>query len=627
MLSNSEKKIKNSVFPFSTNKIIFKKYKILKIISEGIFGQIYLVINEKINKFYAMKIENRESNFHLLEEEGYNLYSIKGFGIPDLISFGKITNYDILIEELLGKSLNELFLENNYKFSIQDICLISIQLIDRLEWIHSKTLIHRDLKPENFLIGLHNPNTIYLTEFGLCTKYCSSKTGKHILPGFRGTFTGTLKFSSANAQRGNQQSRRDDIESLGYSIIYFMKGKLPWMNLNQNNNEKDVYLKTYAMKKFMPVEKLCKGLPSEMEDYFKYVKMLKFQETPKYDYLRNLFKNILRKNGVDNYEDINLSWVNDPNEKRSKSQKKRGLSPKSRLYLKIKNQIEANKENESDLIHSNIDIKNSNLKDIKKNSKSISYKENSKIKNTHNNNEILTSPNVNQLEKEKNLFIKYNTNKELHNNNINDIQINKNVETYHPINEDKLNNFYKNINEEINKKNFNSNTIDINRQNIINKENNNYQRKNINPKANITKINLYNNRYNLNNNNNDISYQLNTYTNINEKNKIHMIKPITLNNNLNYTNINNNDNDINYLGKDLYHQNYNYTNINKSINNQNSVIKNHYDINPTDPSFDIINKNIKKNNKNKSMNSKSIKKNEYSNNNYLYNNINNNIRK
>ena len=76
-------------------------------------------------------------------------------------------------------------------------------------------------------------NIIYLAEFGLCAKYCSSKTGKHILPGFRGTFTGTLKYASANAQRGNQQSRRDDLESLGYSIIFFMKGKLPWDNLNQ----------------------------------------------------------------------------------------------------------------------------------------------------------------------------------------------------------------------------------------------------------------------------------------------------------------------------------------------------------------------------------------------------------
>ena len=92
-----------------------------------------------------------------------------------------------------------------------------------------------------------------MTEFGICTKYCSSKTGKHIIPGFKGTFTGTLKYCSANAQKGNKQSRRDDVESLGYSILFFMKGKLPWEHLNQKYNEKELYIKTYAMKKYMPV--------------------------------------------------------------------------------------------------------------------------------------------------------------------------------------------------------------------------------------------------------------------------------------------------------------------------------------------------------------------------------------
>ena len=305
MIKTNEKK--NTFFPI--NKIIFKKYKILNLISEGVFGGIYLVINEKTNQRFAMKIEKRDSRFRLLEQEGYNLFSVKGLGIPEIISFGRISNYNILIEELLGKSLSQMFIENNFKFSMKDICLISIQLIDRIELIHSKTLVHRDIKPENFLIGYKNPNIIYLTEFGLCAKYCSSKTGKHILPGFRGTFTGTLRYSSANAQRGNQQSRRDDLESLGYTILFFMRGKLPWMNLEHIINEKELYLKTYSMKKFITVERLCKGLPPEMAEYFKYVKLLKFQEEPNYDFLRNLFKDLLKKNGFEDYENLTFSWV------------------------------------------------------------------------------------------------------------------------------------------------------------------------------------------------------------------------------------------------------------------------------------------------------------------------------
>ena len=342
MIKTNEKT--NTFFPI--NKIIFKKYKILNLISEGVFGGIYLVINEKTSEHFAMKIEKRDSRFKLLQQEGYNLFSVKGLGIPELISFGRISNYNILIEELLGKSLNQMFIENNFKFSLKDICLISIQLIERIELIHSKTLIHRDIKPENFLIGYKNPNIIYLTEFGLCAKYCSSKTKKHILPGFRGTFTGTLRYSSANAQRGNQQSRRDDLESLGYTILFFMKGKLPWMNLEHIINEKELYLKTYSMKKFITVERLCRGLPPEIAEYFKYVKLLKFQEEPNYDYLRNLFKDLLKKNGFEDYESLTFSWVTPSNLSKSKSIKRKKISsPFGRLYQKIKNQMESHKEN------------------------------------------------------------------------------------------------------------------------------------------------------------------------------------------------------------------------------------------------------------------------------------------
>ena len=159
MLENSEKKQKSSSI-LLLNKLIFKKYKIAQQKSEGIFGQTYIVVNINTNKFYEMKVESKDSNYKILKVEAYNLYSIKGLGIPEFITFGILNNNNILIEELLGKSLLEIFKEYNYNFSIQDICLISIQLLDRLEWIHSKTLIHRDLKPENFLIGIKDKNNI-----------------------------------------------------------------------------------------------------------------------------------------------------------------------------------------------------------------------------------------------------------------------------------------------------------------------------------------------------------------------------------------------------------------------------------------------------------------------------------
>ena len=643
MLTNSEKKEKN----FSSlllNKLIFKKYRPIKLISEGIFGQLYLVVNEKLNKFYAMKIEKKDSNFQLLEQEGYNLYSLKGIGIPELITYGKITNYNVLIEELLDKSLYELFLENNYKFPMQDICLIAIQLIDRIEWVHSKTLIHRDIKPENFLIGKNNPNIIYLTEFGLCSKYCSSKTGKHILPGFRGTFTGTLKYSSANAQRGNQQSRRDDMESLGYTILFFMKGKLPWQNLNKYYKGKDLYFKTYAMKKFMPIEKLCKGLPTEMEDYFKYIKTMKFQEEPNYDYLRNLFKSILKKNGCENLENINFSWVSEFQWEQSKLKKKRTLSPKTRLYLKIKNRFESNKELPSDQVMTNVDISYNKKHINSKNNytQSISFTqsdnriplENKIISNNikaNNENLILSKHDIGNenIEKEKikkqnekNKIInkelyneKYYTNIDIYNKRIINDNHNNNEEM-DDSQEDKKNYNNKKNNENITKRKYN-NTKPLDYTNISNnneKQNASLQFNNIKPNVNVYNFNIYN-RYPTDNN--QINYKnINTISNMqSDNNKIHIIRPKPLNNNklINISNINNKDNLINLDdNKRLFTKNNDYMIINNNMIKPQSTVKkynnNNYinEINGRNNEY-ILNENIKMKHHNK--NNKSFNKN------------------
>ena len=668
MISNSEKKKEKTNSVFMLNKLIFKKYKIVRLISEGIFGQIHLVLNEKTQKFYAMKSENKNSNYHILEQEAYNLYSIKGLGIPEFITFGKANNYNILIEEFLGKSLLTLFAQNNYQFSIIDICLIAIQLIDRIEFIHSKTLIHRDIKPENFLIGIENPNVIYLTEFGLCTKYCSSKTGKHIMAGFRGTFTGTLKFSSANAQRGNQQSRRDDIESLGYTILYLMKGKLPWENLNQNYNPKDIYLKTYAMKKYMPIEKLCKGVPNEMEEYFKYSRNLKFKEEPNYEYLRELFKNILNDNGFKNLEELNFSWVNKSQGRKIKT--KRTLSPKARLYLKIKNQMRIKKELASDQSYSvaknnNTEMNNNYNSDINNYDRTLSlkqYEEKEKEKEKENEKNINQSQNINKSnitkinkdllniinnrenidkidfdkkinqnkklankEKQIQLKEKYPTSREVNNNNklqnnINNIIINNKIE--------KINYYNKiNINENMNKKkNINPKTIDLNKiNNNINFDidNNNIKmKKYISNDFNNNKINYYttdNNQFNFKN----VSMNVNPM----------IAKRISLNNNkINVTYINNQENNFINLNENkrnntrnteyIINDNINnniiakqnmskFSNINNNKNNNNNNIM------MGERKDAIKNDNLKIiNNKYQNLNNKNIK---------IANNINNNF--
>ena len=553
---SSEKQAKKIKSFLPLNKLIFKKFTIEKVISEGIFGEIYLVKNEKDNKYYTMKAEKNDSNIKILEQEGYNLFILKGLGIPQLVSYGKIKNYDILIQELLGKSLNELFIENNFQFSMNDICLISIQLIDRVEWVHSKTLIHRDIKPENFLLGSNNPNIIYLTGFGLCTKYCSSKSGKHIMPGFRGTFSGTIKYSSANAQRGNQLSRRDDLESLGYTILYFMKGGLPWMNLNQNINEKEAYIKTYSMKKFMPVERLCKGAPSEMQDYFRYIRQLKFKEEPNYDYLRNLFVNLLKKNGIENYQNYCFSWVHDWNANFSVRRKK---SAKIRLYSKLLNRIKSKRARANEI-------------DLSKESDKVSRNKTChEIQINNNNKYIEFSPVLNNKIDDQiiNPLGKIGIKEELTDRNL-ETEIDDNNLNF--LKDDIKNHYYKINNGALNKKRFlNNKTFDLNRKNnnnYINKDNRKLQMKINNPNVNITNINIYNNRIQTGNNS-DINYQiLNTISNSKDINKNKYINPLKLNNNIMSNNNNSN-----------YYKDSNQLIIKKPnmvINNNNAYHKNFF---------------------------------------------------
>ena len=115
----------------------------------------------------------------------------------------------------------------NILCNIIEVCLIGNQILDRVEWIHSNNIIYRDIKPENFLIGKNDPDIIYIIDFGLCKKYRSSKTWKHILPKTIATMSGTLKYASLNVLNGKESSRRDDLISLGYMLIYLLKRNLP----------------------------------------------------------------------------------------------------------------------------------------------------------------------------------------------------------------------------------------------------------------------------------------------------------------------------------------------------------------------------------------------------------------
>ena len=342
---SSENDEENNSF-IKKNEILFKKYKVIKKLGSGSFGDIYLGISLLNNSYVAIKTETKKIPNQHLETEAYFLYLLKSVGIPEILSFGKTKDYNILIEPFLGKSLYQLYEENNRYFRTKDICLMGIQILDRLEWIHSKNIIHRDIKPDNFLIGNKDPNTIYLIDFGLSSKYRSSKTGKHKKFGFTGKLTGTTKYSSANTIRGVEQSRKDDLISVAYMIIFFMKGNLPWQDID-SEDEVNKFTKIYLMKKNIKESELCAGLPVEIYKFLKYVQNLDFEEKPNYDYLRSLFIDLLKKKNIIYNERLVFSWVN-PKISMCKSPSNminRKSNFHQRLYKKIENNLEISQKN------------------------------------------------------------------------------------------------------------------------------------------------------------------------------------------------------------------------------------------------------------------------------------------
>ena len=284
------------------NLKVGKIYKLTKRIGQGAFGEIFLAINTKTDEEYAVKLESIKCPHPQLFFEAKLYQYIHSEptdfdkGIPKVYYSGTEGEYNIMVMDLLGLCLEDCFNKTNRRFSLKTVLLLIDQMLVRIEYLHSRFFIHRDLKPDNFLMGIRgNSHRLYLVDYGLAKKYMG-KDGKHIPYKENKNLTGTARYASVNTHLGVEQSRRDDLESIGYIVMYFLKGSLPWMNLKPGGRD-DRYEKIMEKKLATSTEVLCKGFPNEFCSYLNYAKALKFEEKPDYKYLRGLFRDLMGKNG------------------------------------------------------------------------------------------------------------------------------------------------------------------------------------------------------------------------------------------------------------------------------------------------------------------------------------------
>lgn len=306
-----------------TSDIILEDKFILKgIIGQGAFGSVYQATTKESSVTVAVKIEKNSAVGHaILYREAKILSALGGRpGFPKLYAFGQYKDSNYMVINILGLNLEEYMKIIDGPFSLKTVLMLADQMLARIEILHELNYIHRDIKPANFMMGIGaNRKKLFIIDFGLARRY-KGASGEHISYKLNRGMIGTARFASVNSHSGVEQSRRDDLEAIGYTLIYLFKGLLPWQNIQAATKE-EKYKRIGEMKIALSIETLCEGLPKEFAIYLNYVRNLKFDEPPNYKYLKKLFRKLFLETGYD--LDSKYDWDY------SKEEIVRGLSSKA----------------------------------------------------------------------------------------------------------------------------------------------------------------------------------------------------------------------------------------------------------------------------------------------------------
>ncbi|XP_071675747.1 uncharacterized protein [Lolium perenne] len=305
-------------------------FRVGSLIGTGSFGEIYHGTNLETKEHVAIKLESLKARFPQLIYELKIYRKLAGeTGIPNVKWFGIQDDFSVLVMDLLGPNLEELFDSCDRKLSLKTVLMLADQMIDRVQYVHTKSFVHRDIKPQNFLMGTgKSANLVHIIDFGIANKYMERSKHKMQHIPYREnmmSLAGTPRYASINNHLMIEQSRRDDLESIGYMLLYFLTGSLPWQGIEAGNHRqthemiKDMKIATSPevtslcqgpLSKLLgcrfsqpcpllPVnfQELCLGHPTEFASYLNYCRSLGFEDKPDYMYLKKMFRDLFIRQG------------------------------------------------------------------------------------------------------------------------------------------------------------------------------------------------------------------------------------------------------------------------------------------------------------------------------------------